>query len=231
MKAHAPTLRRRWLLAAVAAPALAAIPTAAAAGATITADQVCAKPGQDPNGQLVNRPLVITGAGFTPGAIVPINYGGTPANALVGADGSFVTGLNILSRLDLDAPKSSPLDIVATDPAAGAVATRVRTAPLAFSVTPRSGQPSVPKTYKFSGFTPDQPIYGHFRFNGKLRASVKLGRASNPCGLLTVRRAFPVRNPNTGIWKVQYSQSKTFKAQSVPRLDAEVTISTRIVRR
>jgi hypothetical protein len=62
-------------------------------------------------------------------------------------------------------------------------ALRVKAAPLTFSATPRRTDPSSTVTFRFSGFTPDQPIFAHYRFNGRLRATVRMGVASNPCGV------------------------------------------------
>ena len=115
---------------------------------------------------------------------------------------------------------------MASDPALGpSNALRVKAAPLSFSATPKRTKPSNTVTFRFSGFTPDQPIYAHYRFRGHLRATVRMGLASNPCGLLTARRhQIPVRDPQVGLWRIQFSQREAFKATSVPRIDATVNV-------
>ena len=58
-------------------------------------------------------------------------------------------------------------------------------------------------TFRFSGFEPGRAIFAHYRFDGRVRANVKMGRASNPCGLLTARRdQIPVRDPEIGLWRI-----------------------------
>lgn len=219
-------LRRGRLLVAVAPVVLAAIPATLAAAPVIATDAICLRPSQETTGGLISPPLNITGSGFSPNASVRITRGASASFAFTGADGTFAEQVSVLDLLTARVPRSAPLDIVALDPALGpSNALRVRTAPLAFTATPKQTRPSATVTFRFSGFAPDQPIYAHYRFGGKLRATVRMGLAGNPCGLLTVKRdQIPVRDANVGLWKVQFSQSKRFKVTSVPRLDATVNV-------
>ena len=125
----------------------------------------------------------------------------------------------MLDRLTLTPPKSSPLDIVAADPVQGpSNALRVRTAPLEFDASPKRTRPSNTFTFEFSGFNPDQIVYAHYpNFNGRVRANVRMGRASNPCGLLTAGHdQIPVADANVGLWRLQFGLART----SRPRRDA-----------
>jgi hypothetical protein len=222
-----PSPRRRALLAAVAVPAaLAALPAALSAAPVIATDAICLRPGQEANGTLVSPPLTITGSGFTPGSIVQIIRGATSLSTIAGADGTFVYQASVIDLVSDRLPRSRPLDIVATDATQGPSNTlRIRTAALALSATPRQTRPSNTVTYKLSGFVPDKPVFAHYRFNGRLRATVRMGLASNPCGLLTARRdQIPVKDPAVGLWRIQFSQSRTFKAKSVLRIEATVTV-------
>ena len=102
---------------------------------------------------------------------------------------------------------------------------RIRTAALAFSATPKQTRPSNTVTFKFSGFEPDRAVYAHYRHGGRVRANVTMGRASNPCGLLTARRdQIPVRDPDVGLWQVQFDHRKTFSARATPRITATVNV-------
>jgi hypothetical protein len=139
----------------------------------------------------------------------------------------------VLDLLSSDAPISRPVPIVATDPALGpSNQLRIRTAPLEFNATPKRTKPSNTVTFRFSGFNPDQVIYAHYRLRGRLRATVGMGRASNPCGLLTAKRdQIPVRNPGNGVWEIQFDHSRRFAPRAVPRIRATVTVFRTLRRR
>ena len=108
------------LLAAVAAPAaLAAIPAALGAAPAIATDAVCLRPSQKPNRDAVSPPLRMTGVGFTPGQVVPIQVGSRTWYTVVEDIGAFLVEIDVSDRLRLPRPKSSPLGIVATDPVLG----------------------------------------------------------------------------------------------------------------
>jgi hypothetical protein len=225
---HRPARRRRVaLLAAVAAPvALAAIPAALSAAPTIATDAICLRPIVQPNGQGLSPPLNISGTGFTPNSSITITRGARTFFAFSDASGNFFQQLSVLDRLTLTPPKSSPLDIVAADPVQGpSNALRVRTAPLEFEASPKRTRPSNTVTFKFSGFNPDQTVYAHYRFNGRVRANVRMGRASNPCGLLTARRdQIPVADANIGLWRIQFDHNKNFSPTATPRIRATVNV-------
>jgi hypothetical protein len=219
--------RRCALLAAVAAPVvLAAVPAALSAAPAIATDAICLRPSQKPNGDAVSPPLTIVGSGFTPGQVVPIQRGARTFYTVAEDTGVFTALVSVLDRLQLTPPKSSPLDIVATDPLLGpSNALRVRTAPLEFAATPKRTRPSNNVTFRFSGFEPDRAIYAHYRFRGRVRANVRMGRASNPCGLLTARRdQIPVSDPEIGLWRIQFDHRATFSPRATPRIGATVNV-------
>lgn len=227
MTTHASPARRRALIAAVAAPAaLAALPAVLGAAPVIATDAVCLRPVQQPSGQGVSPPLNVTGTGFTPNSSITITRGARTFFATSDAAGNLATQLSVLDRLTLRPPASSPLDIVAADPVQGpSNSLRVRTAPLEFDASPRRARPSQQVRFRFSGFEPDRIIYAHYRFAGRVRANVPMGRASNPCGLLTARRPqIPVRDAQVGLWRVQFDHSKAFSPRSAPRISATVTV-------
>lgn len=236
------TIRRRGAIAALVAPAvIAAVPAVASAAPVIAADAICVRPVQPASGGLTAPPLAVTGSGFGPGAQVTLRRGARSISGVAGADGTISAQLSVFDLLTGTVPRSTPFTVVAEDaggpggnpPAQGVSNTiNLRAAPLAFSATPKRARPSAKVTFKLSGFTPDLPIYAHYRYGGKVRANVKFGRASNPCGLLTVkRRQIPVANPQTGLWRVQFDQSPRFSAKSTPRLSASINVFRTYVNR
>ncbi len=222
--------RRRGALVATAVPiALVAAASVASAAPTIATDAICLRPSQEPGGAQISPRLNVTGGGFSPNALISLTRGTQSVQTYTDAAGSFAYSFSVFDLLSDRAPKATPLDIVASDPFLGpSNALRVKAAPLSFSASPKRTRPSSTVTFRFSGFAPDLPIYAHYRYGGKLRASVRMGRASNPCGQLTVRRdQIPVRNAQVGLWRVQFSQSKAFKAKSTLRIDATVNVFRR----
>ena len=109
---------------------------------------------------------------------------------------------------------------------------RLKAASLAFSATPRRAKPSARTTFKLSGFEPDRVVYAHYRFKGRTRANVAIGRASNPCGILTTRRKqIPVRAPARGLWTVQFDHNRRFSPRATPRIRATIRVSQVLRRR
>lgn len=220
--------RRRSLLAAVAAPvALAAVPAALSAAPVIATGTVCLRPSQQPDGTRVAPPLRMTGAGFTPGQVVPLQLGAQTWYTVAEDTGVFEVEIDLRARLSRSRPRSSPLPIVATDPVLGpSNALRIRTAPLQFDATPKRTRPSSTVTFRFSGFEPGRAIFGHYRYAGRVRANVRMGTAGSPCGLLTARRdQIPVADPEVGLWRVQFDQRRTFSPRATPRVSGTVAVT------
>lgn len=217
---------RAWLVALAAPAALAAAPAALSGAPTIATDAICLKPQAQPTGPLLAPPLNVSGTGFTPNQSITITRGARQFPAVSDAAGNFFAQLSVLDLLSSEAPISRPVPITAADPVLGpSNALRIRTVPLEFSATPKRARPSQKVTFRLSGFNPDQVIYAHYRFKGRLRATVRMGRASNPCGLLTVRKQqIPVRDPQIGLWEIQFDHSKAFAPRAAPRFRATVNV-------
>jgi len=233
----APPRRRRAApaLAAACVPAvLAAVPAVASAAPVITSEDVCLRPGQMPSGQLVSPPLRITGAGFTPGAPVRLRRGARAETVLAAADGTITARLSVLDLLVGGGPRSTPFTVAATDtggpggsppPQGVSNALRLRAAPLTFRASPKRARPSARVRFRLSGFRPGAVIWAHYRYRGKVRANVALGRASRPCGLLTTRRRqIPVSDPGTGTWRVQFDHRRKFTPRARPRVRATIDV-------
>ncbi len=194
------------LAAGLAATAALAAPAAADA-ASIGAQGTCFVSGQ---------PVPIAGAGFTPGAFASL---GGDAFGSGQADGAG----------NLAAPVSAPtvstiaprtITITATDSAnpANTAATQFPVVrDLLVSNAPVSGRPRQRTTWRFAGFAPGRPIYGHFRFDGRTRRNYRFGVAVAPCGTLVVRAPrVPVRSLRSGRWILQVDQHRTYR-RSGPR--------------
>ncbi|MGD9572149.1 MAG: hypothetical protein AB7V62_09710 [Thermoleophilia bacterium] len=235
-------LPRPVLAAGLLAPAaLAVAPALAGAVPVIAADAICVRPLQSPAGALSSPPLTVTGSGFGPGAQVTLRRGARTLTGNADAAGQFTATLSVLDLLTGRAPKSQPFTVVAEDaggpggnpPAQGASNTiKLRAAPLAFTASPKRTRPSARVTFRLSGFEPDRVVYAHYRYGGRVRATVAMGRASNPCGLLTTRRKqIPVANPQSGLWRVQFDHNRRFSAKSTPRIPATIQVFRTLVPR
>ena len=67
------------------------------------------------------------------------------------------------------------------------------------------------------GFRPGRRVYVHFRFAGRTRRTVSLGRARYPCGIASRRLpALPTR-VRYGTWEVYVDQSRRFSPRTRPR--------------
>jgi hypothetical protein len=193
---------------AVGAAALA-VPGAADA-AVIATQGACFFTGQ---------PVPLNGRAFTPGAIVTIG-GGVAGTAQADPAGSFTAPLQA-PAVSTIAPRT--IGVTATDGANAAnTATttfRVVRAPLTTNA-PVGGRPRQRTTWRFAGFPPGRPIYGHYRVAGRTMANFRFGRTQGPCGTLTVRaRRVPVAASRlrTGVWRLQLDNRRTYRRTTAPR--------------
>jgi hypothetical protein len=226
-------IRPRTLAPCVAAAAACAAPVLAGAAPVISVQAPCVRPGQLPSGRLVATPLLVRGVGFGAGAQVRIARGARSDVGVAGADGTLTAPLSALD-LETGPPRVTRVTVVAEDrgglggsppPLGPSNAVRVAAAPFTFTATPRRASPSQPVRLRFSGFTPGRMLWAHYRYGGRLRATVPLGRTSGPCGLLSVRRPqIPVAHPARGIWHVQFDHRRRFSPRSRPRLRGSVDV-------
>ena len=165
------------------------------------------------------QPVPLSGGAFTPGATVSIG-GGVAGSAQADPAGGFAAPLQA-PPVSAIAPRT--ITVTATDganPANTATTTfRVVRAPLTTNA-PVSGRPGQRTTWRFAGFPPGQPIYGHYRIGGRTLANFRFGRAQGPCGTLTVRaRRVPVSTSRlrTGVWRLQLDNRRTYRATTTPR--------------
>ena len=195
------------------------------AAPTIATDAVCLRPSQKPNRDAVSPPPWMTGAGFTPGQVVPIQVGSRTWYTVVEDIGAFLVEIDVSDRLRLPRPSrryrhrgDGPVpgaEQRAADPhrAAGVLrdaqadpAVQHRDVPvLRLRARPRHLRP-LPLRRARAGQRED-------------------GQASNPCGLLTARRdQIPVRDPEIGLWRIQFDQRAIASPRATPRIGATVNV-------
>ena len=207
--------RRSALVLALAGAGLA-VPAAAQA-ATIAPQQTCAFSGE-------KTPVV--GSGFTPGALVSLS-GGLSGSGTADATGQVAIAAYVPSTSSLT-PKR--LNFTATDsanPANTATSGVPSVKGILESNFPLSGKPGLKTTWKFAGFPPGKPIYGHFRFKGVTQVNYNFGISGGPCGIKsTLARRLPaVSRPGT--WSLQLDQKRTYSIKTTPRRVVKFTIVRR----
>jgi hypothetical protein len=196
-----PTTRRRAAIVAALAAAVAWAAPALAGQTTIPG--TCFASGQR---------VVVTGAGFTPGAPVAIS-GAAMGAAQADALGGFTTEFLAPTVRSLGPVR---MMIVMTD---GANPGNVTTVPLdvvrqAFaSNLPLRGDPREMTTWRFAGFVPGRPIYGHFVLGDRSRGDHRFGMARGGCGTLSTRaeRIPGVRDLRPGTWTLKLDQRRRYR--------------------
>jgi hypothetical protein len=197
-----PRLRPAALAVALVAAWLVAAPRVAEA-ADLTASGTCFAEGQR---------VAVSGTAFTPGAPVDIS-GDASAVAQADAMGAFTTELTAPAVTGMG-PKSVRVRVVdRTNPA--------NTSTLAFKVVheafgsnrPLAGAPREKTMWRFAGFAPGQPIYGHFVLDGRSLGDYRFGVARGDCGTLRVRaRRIPgVDDLRPGRWTLKLDQRMTYR--------------------
>ena len=188
--------------AAVAAPA-------AAGAATFGPQGACFVSG---------RPVPLTGSQWRPGTPVSIT-GGASGVATADAAGNIATNVTAPFVRTI-APQT--ISLTATDPGAPIAAKTsfpvIRDVVL--SNAPVTGRPRQKTTWRFAGFPPGRAIYGHYRLGGRTIKNYRFGRATGPCGTLTVRaRRVPVPASRIamGTWRLQLDDRPTYRRATTPR--------------
>ena len=210
------------IVAALAAAGALATPAAAGA-AQLSVPPVCL---------VSDEPVAVTGAGFAAGAAVSLS-GDVTGAATADALGGFTTTVT--------APRNPGLAPRTYSVAAAEVANPASAAPpVAFAVvrerlmgnyaTAIGGRPAQRTTWRFAGFAPDRPVYGHFRLRGRTIRNYRFGVARGVCGTLTVRaRRVPVGRVRAGLWRLQMDQARHFRSTTRPRRTIKFQIYRRLV--
>src|SRR5690606_20789118 len=91
----------------------------------------------------------------------------------------------------LDGPGSRELPFTATDSLVPdlVASASVRASTGTFTVSGFNKKTTAKRTWAISGLAPDKPVYGHFKFRGKVRGTYRFGVATGACGELTAKAA------------------------------------------
>lgn len=217
---------------ATASAAVSVLVAAAPAGAATVATLPCVRtaPG-------LEAPQPIIGTGFTPGARVTLqtttSTAPTPSfrtSVMVDGAGNFATTtsppfFNPFNR------KLQTFNLIATDganPANIALTTFQRVA-VGYSTSPSSGRPTTKAKHTARGFVTGRNVYLHFRFRGKTRRNVKLGKAKGVCGVVSRRMSLLPTRSRRGRWTVYTDQRRSFSKTTKPQLKGTFTISRRFL--
>jgi hypothetical protein len=191
-----------------AALALAAATPATASAAAVQTDQVCYQDNTDQ--------VIVSGNGFDANQPYSVALDGTP----LGDGGTTEPDGSIHGHFE-----TPQLERTAVHAYTLAVTQGANTATTTFSVTrffadftPGSGNPKTLRVrFKVFGFglvTPNPLVYLHYvRPNGKLKRTIKLGRAQGVCGQIkrtSRKKLFPF-NAERGHWKLQFDTHKAYR--------------------
>jgi hypothetical protein len=198
---------RSTALAAVLA--LAAAAPAGASAAQIQTDEACY---QDNTGT-----VAVSGSGFEPNQPYQVTLdgkalpGGTgTTDAAGGIAGSFPT-----PELPGNSVHAYTLGVVQ---GANLPTTGFSVTPFLADFSPGSGDPKkLHVRFKVFGFAlvdPSPTVYLHYvRPNGKLKRTIRLGRAQGPCGTIkrTARKKLFPFHAERGSWKLQFDTRKAYR--------------------
>jgi hypothetical protein len=203
-------LRFRTALPLVALALL--VPTAAQA-ATVAVDRSCYRPGQQGT---------ITGAGYTPGALVNFTldgsaFGDTTADAAGNLVPATFTAGNVPG-------KQQQKSLTATDSAnaANTATTTFTGTNLDVVVKPRQGNPGRKKKIAARGFDQGRNLWAHVR--GPRKRNIKIGKVKGACGKLKKKKRIFKAGYPVGVYTVQFDQRKKYNAATEPRVTFSVTI-------
>jgi hypothetical protein len=196
--------------------ACAGIAAAQASAATITVGVACVVNPDPASGS----PVMVTGAGFTPGDPIALQTtaGGGFGNATADANGNFTVTITA-PILSTTGPSFSPFTLTATDDLNPLPATPTATfdvANLAVATNPMEAKPSKRVTWSFSGFDSGAEIYVHYLHGKKVVATKAFGRASGTCGTLKTKKVFFPGKAKYDSYRVQVDDSRHYSAKSLP---------------
>jgi hypothetical protein len=163
------------------------------------------------------KPVPLTGAQWAPGTSVAIT-GGASGSATTDGAGNFAASVTA-PVVGTIAPR---VITVTASAASGEVASTqfpvVRDVVL--SNAPVNGRPRQKTTWVFAGFPTGRTIYGHYRVDGRTMKNYRFGRATGPCGTLTVRARrvpLPASRVRSGTWRLQLDNRSTYRRTTTPR--------------
>jgi hypothetical protein len=206
-------------VALAAALGLALAAPAAAPAASLKTDFPC---------YIEQTPMRVLGSGYSPDTKITVSAPQVFATTKTNGEGAFSTTVKApifptvrpgSARYTIKAVETENTDVAAV--------VSYRVANFAFETAKSSGSPKTKRRWSFSGFSPGDPIYGHFRYKNRTRGTIRFGTAKGPCGELTARA------PGIGVtghvaagnWVVQVDQRKRYSRTTKPALRAVSRVS------
>ena len=172
--------------------------------------------------------MTVRGKGFHPNAEISVSGLQIFASAKTDDSGMFSTDVKA-PIFPTVSPGSRRYTVTAAerDDASSKASVGFRVTNYAFATTQGNRSPKAKRRWRFSGFSPGKPIYGHFRFKGRTRGTFRFGNATGACGELTRMAAgIPVKGRiPAGKWVVQVDQRKRYSSTTKPALRATTTVS------
>jgi hypothetical protein len=211
-----PLKRSAVLVLVTAGAALAATGTARAAALDLGA--ACTYSG---------AALELSGSGFSPNGVVTLT-GAASGTAPTDATGSFSRPFRAPASQSLTG-RTATIHASDGNPA-NTTEVKVKVVKdLLATNAPLNGKPGGVVTWRFAGFDPGKPIYGHFRLRDHTQRNFRFGLASGSCGTLTVRAQRVPTASKPGSWMLQLDQQKAYAKGTEPRRTIPFTIQRRLL--
>ncbi len=194
---------------AAAAAALACVallvPAAGAGAAMLRTDRMCYATGDT---------IALGGSAFMPNANVALRGAMSPTTDPLGR---FETTA-LAPRGGRFLPTTARF--VATDPTGLMATVDVLVVRRRFDTNlPLAGRPRTRTWWRFAGFEPGRPIFGHFRTGGRTVRTFRFGVAHDACGVLSVRAPrLPVASPRPGVWRLKLDQESAYRRKAAGRI-------------
>ncbi|HMJ35749.1 MAG TPA: hypothetical protein VK501_17730 [Baekduia sp.] len=185
---------------------------AAAHGAEVQTDRACYL-------ETDKTTVTISGNGYTPARPYTVSLDNTPLSGGAGTMDAAGVMRGAFTPPALTKDQNERMFTVGVQSDALVAQTTFTVTRFKASFSPSKGDPAKLKVrFRVNGFGlggPDPDVYVHYVApGGKLRQTVRLGRAQGQCGSIArtaQRRLFPFPSPKHGKWALQFDTSKTYK--------------------
>jgi hypothetical protein len=191
--------------------ALALLPATAQAAA-LAPLKPCYVSVTQPTGSKMTETLDVGGSGFTPGALVDVEFDEKLDRTIQADAAGNLPPQRLSSPYQAKGQGRFTLTAAERGNPANTVALPSRKTALSLTLKPRETSPSSRVRFKGAGFTAQKGVWAHYLYKGKLRRTVRLvKRIKNPCGTFSVkRRQIPIKHPKLGVWRLQVDQQKRY---------------------
>jgi hypothetical protein len=226
------SLAVRPVLVGAAMAAFAALNASTASAATLAVGTSCARYVPGLAGE---QWIPIAGSGFTANTdpnvnSVQLDYttGDLGGHTPLAPDGSFVTNVFMPSEfINNSSGRRKTYTLTATDRVTPGLTASAEVTLIRAGVTtkPRRVRRNVGQRVRWSvfGAPTGAPMYAHWTFKGRKRATRRLGVARGACGIARKRLPFVPARPRAGIWRVYFTRGKRYsRRRALFRVDLSV---------